>query len=113
MSQSNIPEEWESESPVEAPDRWHGGRVEHTGGNIFCRVWRTVEDHTDADVDEYLEVGYNGDFAGVSVSRYVTDEDYGYVFEETVEDRQVSENTDVACAEMAVRLMKRYPSDEN
>lgn len=111
--QVNIPDKWEAEPPVDTPDGWHGGLVEHTGGNIFCRIWQTIEDPADADVDEYLEVGYNGDFGGVSVSRFVADEDYGYVFNETVEDKQVSENSDAVCAELAVHLMKKYPSDGN
>jgi len=106
--QTSIPDNWEDEPPVEAPDSWYGGRVEHTGGNIWCRVWRTVKNRTEADTDRYHEVGYDGQFRGASLSRYVADEDYRFVFDENIEDRDASEQTDGACAEVALELMRQF-----
>lgn len=106
--QANVPDKWEAEPPVETPDGWYGGHVEHTGGNIWCRIWRTVEDRTASDADEYYEVGYNGDFLGASLAKYVSDNDYGYVWDENIADKDAAEQTDEACAEAARELMEKF-----
>jgi len=108
MSQSEIPDQWADISPIEAPDGWYGGSVQHTGGNVFNRVWRTVEDPAEADTGEYFEVGYDGEFQGASLVRYVSDPNMGFVWDEHIADEEATAQTDEACAEAALTLMEAY-----
>lgn len=48
--------------PVEPIEGWTGGEVEHTGGGIFCRIFRNP--------DRHLEVVYDADRPAEGVSLY-------------------------------------------
>lgn len=90
------------ESPFDLPNNWTGGDVRNTGGNIFCRVWRT-----DADTDETMyEVMYGDQFEGVEMSRYVPSPDGDYHdYDGSVVMRDAPEHTNEACTGVAQELM--------
>jgi hypothetical protein len=66
------PEDIIPDDEVEPPDGWTGGNVEHTGGNIWCRIFRK-ERHDGS----YIEVIYNPRFNdGVSAGAYGPDHEW-------------------------------------
>lgn len=71
VKQNLLDNGWEKpldESPFELPDGWSGGGVVHTGGNIWCRVWKREEDN--------IEVIYNMSSPGVGVQEKKEDGSY-------------------------------------
>lgn len=116
MHPQNEESDWEApfdESPVEVPSGWSGGLVWHTGGNIWMRSWyntpdgRPVADDENAP-EEYLTVGYNDSFNGVSVSRYEMDDEGRYYHAEVVEDQSMPDADDEELAEAARDLMLAF-----
>ena len=65
-------------SPFTPPNGWCGGTVEHTGGGIYCRRWRTenVTLDTAQAGDIAYEVVYNGFDTTVALQQLVYDEQY-------------------------------------
>lgn len=96
-------------SIIETPSGWYGGEVWHSGGNIWVRTWRNVEDNKNTSRDEYLEVGYNDSFDGVSIDKYVKDEERDTFYHKKVVDSiSVKDGGDKECAEAALKLMKKH-----
>jgi hypothetical protein len=86
------------ESPIETPPGWVGGRVKHTGGNIFVREWR----------NEYIriQVGY-GMNPIVGAAFLINDEEYGLMDNgDLLAEREPDENTDEAKWEAAKQLIE-------
>lgn len=101
------------ESPVETPDGWHYGGVEHTGGNIWCRIWRDYESVEELEAGETAhEVIYGSQFDGVGVERYTAPENGRLEFDELVTQRDSDEQTDERCAEIATELMRQAAGEQ-
>jgi len=102
-----------SESPIDNPEGWYDGSVHQTGGMVMCRIWRTQKPNgEDKQREVEYECSYNQD-SFVSLSRFVYDESwYGYVHDETIETRQVEENTDERKAEVAKELMEQFERED-
>lgn len=105
---------WEEpldESPIKNPDGWHWGGVSHTGGGIFCRIWSTrgtVGDHEPDEPDVYLEAVYGSGFQGVDIDKYEYDDTHNeWRYAGNVTSNLCDEQTDAACAELAVELMEQ------
>lgn len=114
MARSNLTEAgWEepiNDSPIDTPDGWMFGGVEHTGGNIYCRIWRTYDYRDESDPepgDVEYEVIYGSEFRGVDLQRYVADDDGLLAFDGVVESRECDTQTDANCAEKARELMEQ------
>jgi hypothetical protein len=113
---------WEEpldESPIDTPRGWHGGAVVHTGGGIYCRIWRTkTEDQsnsTDPDPDIYYEAIYGSKFDGATIDVYEYREDTELWERRKELDRELcSEKTDLDCAEVVLELMEKHkpPQDK-
>jgi hypothetical protein len=101
-----------SDSPIDTPDGWTGGKVEQTGGFIMCRIWRTWE----RDGTKHRETEYEcvyGENPGVSIVKYEWSEEFdGYAHVEAVEDRPVSDNSDVTKAEVAKEMMEEFSRED-
>lgn len=95
------------ESPVDIPEGFHGGTVDHTGGNIFCRRWRTWGDNQKAG-DIGYEVIYDvSRSATVACEKYRYNEDAGYYEHLSTEMTKEAEyKSDYALAQVAQALMK-------
>lgn len=97
------------ESPIDIPEGWYRGDVVHTGGGIYCRIWRTREDFDEPAEEEsqvYYEVAYNAEFTGASLERYEYNESDGrWQYGGEVKHRSADEMSDQACAEVAEELM--------
>jgi hypothetical protein len=103
------------DSPIETADGWHHGRVVHTGGSIYCRIWHSQDDPTaDAtDGDQRFEMVYGDTFDGVAIEGYeYNSETERWEHDETVILKRVAEQTDTACAEAAREMMTDHPPDE-
>lgn len=87
--------------PVEPVEGWSGGEVEHTGGGIFCRIFR--------ETDRHLEVIYGADTPSKGVSLYAqrSDEDYesGVNFGDEL-DRRFDVETEEDALEASRELMQ-------
>ena len=80
-----------------APDAWNGGQVRHTGGGLYCRIWRQQTKNGT------LEVAYSvPGCMGVTLGQY----DTGDAWRGEIDSIQVPEETDDACADAARRLMR-------
>jgi hypothetical protein len=87
--------------------------VVNTGGGVFCRTWRSIEELPSKDEETtYYEVMYGDEFGGVEVGKWSKEKGGVVRWEgsETVE--APSEKTDPACAELARELMEQYPDGE-
>lgn len=95
------------ESPVEAPEGWFGGAVDHTGGNIFCRRWRTWKDNEKAE-DVGYEVIYDVSRSdAVACEKYLYNEDVGYYEHQSTEILKEAEyDSDYALAQVAKSIME-------
>lgn len=115
LSEDELKEQgWEEpvdESPVENPDGWHWGGVSHTGGGIYCRIWSTRDGVGDREGDEpdvYLEAVYGSGFQGVDIDKYEYNSDRNeWRYAGNVESELCEEQSDTACAKLAVELMEQ------
>ena len=95
------------ESIIETPENWFGGTVDHTGGNIFCRRWRTWEGHEKAE-DIGYEVIYDvNQGATVACEKYRYNDDIGsYEHQSTEMVKDAEYNSDYALARAAKSIME-------
>jgi hypothetical protein len=98
------------ESPVDTPEGWYGGAVEHTGGRIYCRIWRTVESTIEKEGETALEVIYNLlNDETVAINRQEWDDYYeGYTHAELLDTREADRMIDYRMAEAARELMETH-----
>lgn len=95
------------ESPIETPDGFYGGTVDHTGGNIMCRRWRTWEANEKAG-DVGYEVIYDvSRSATVACEKYRYNDDAGYYEHDSTEMlKEAQYNSDYALAQVAKSIME-------
>jgi hypothetical protein len=95
-----LPTSVDREPTVEAPEGWKNGEAIHTGGGIFCRLWKKETDYGT------IEVGYGlPEQDGVTIGLY---DDQGE-WKGEIESRYLGEQKhDTDLQEHAVDLMKEF-----
>lgn len=90
-----VPDGFRNDLP--SPEGWSGGSAEHTGGGIWCRIWRKEIE------GGHLEVIYGiPSCDGVSINVYAPEWEWCG----EIETNQTSENSDEAAHEQAIEFMK-------
>lgn len=98
-------------SPINVPNGWHGGSVLNTGGNIFCRIWRTWEAGEHAGQTEYEVIYDISQNVTVGLQAYTWDEELeGYTFDHKIKSVDADRQDDHALAEIAKQLMQGHNS---
>lgn len=99
-------------SPISTPTGWYRGSVVERQVGHWSRLWVNVDSELDeeSEVDSYLAVEYDESFDEVVVAKYSEGHDGGYYHVEDVDSVSAPSGADdEKCAELAVRLMEKYP----
>jgi hypothetical protein len=101
-----LPDGIDRDPVVDAPEHWESGEATHTGGGIYCRIWRReYKDHL-------IEVIYNvPDPTGISIGLNTLN--YGWIGEITQFIFDDSPLPDKQAQQKAIPLMKQVNNGDH